>query len=420
MKKHFVFITTAILTITTAIPIIASEAISSKDAQLRPDFTIIVDGSEINFKTANGDAAYPILYKDSTYLPLRAIGEIMGKNVNWDEDNKTITISGKRDTTSSNKDNPDISKKNITIQERQDFTIIIDDIEKTFYSANGTRIYPILYNGSTYLPLRSIGEIMNKEVLWNATDKIVTLNGDFTVTDADSFETVDKEEISSGYIGRKEVQRLALKHALETENTVKFVRTELNKVNGEWVYDIEFYSNEREYDYVIDAETGKVLDHDYNIDNWTKPEINDDIGLEKAKEIALNHAGLKSNNVKFVKTKINYEDGKKIYEIEFYKGNNEYDYEIDATTGKIIDFDYDAENYTSNSDKTLSIDEAKKVILKYIGLNDNDNYFVKYEMDYDDGQLVYEFEIRLGRIEYECKINAKTGAILEIESDYND
>ena len=54
------------------------------------------------------------------------------------------------------------------------------------------RVYPILYNGSTYLPLRAIGEIMNKEVVWNNSTKTITLSGDFTVTDADSFETEER------------------------------------------------------------------------------------------------------------------------------------------------------------------------------------------------------------------------------------
>lgn len=71
----------------------------------------------------------------------------------------------------------------------------MEDDEKEFYSVTGQRVYPILYNGSTYLPLRAIGEIMNKDVVWNNSTKTITLDGDFTVTDADSFET-EKEEIA--------------------------------------------------------------------------------------------------------------------------------------------------------------------------------------------------------------------------------
>ena len=192
MKKRFAIVTAAILVATMAVPTFGA-TIRTADAQLRSDFTIVVDGDEVDFKTSSGDAVYPILYEGTTYLPLRAIGELMGKNVNWDEKNKVITISGERDSTSSNKDNPYIGKKDIRVQERPDFTIVVEDDEKEFYSVTGQRVYPILYNGSTYLPLRAIGEIMNKDVVWNNSTKTITLSGDFTVTDADSFETKKKK-----------------------------------------------------------------------------------------------------------------------------------------------------------------------------------------------------------------------------------
>ena len=208
MKKRFAIVTAAIMAAAMAVPTFGA-TIRTADAQLRSDFTIVVDGDEVDFKTSSGDAVYPILYEGTTYLPLRAIGELMGKNVNWDEKNKVITISGERDSTSSNKDNPYIGKKDIRVQERPDFTIVVEDDEKEFYSVTGQRVYPILYNGSTYLPLRAIGEIMNKDVVWNNSTKTITLSGDFTVTDADSFET-EEEEIANGYIGKESAKNIAL------------------------------------------------------------------------------------------------------------------------------------------------------------------------------------------------------------------
>ena len=45
---------------------------------------------------------------------------------------------------------------------------------------------------------------------------------------------------------------------------------------------------------------------------------------------------------------------------------------------------------------------------------------VKCELDRDDGRWVYELELRNGRTEYECDINAVTGVILDWEVDHND
>ena len=70
------------------------------------------------------------------------------------------------------------------------------------------------------------------------------------------------------------------------------------------------------------------------------------IGPEAAKEAALKHAGFSSSDATFVEAEYDYDDGRMVYEVEFYSGNKEYDYEIDAVTGTIVGYDYDIENYT--------------------------------------------------------------------------
>ena len=65
------------------------------------------------------------------------------------------------------------------------------------------------------------------------------------------------------------------------------------------------------------------------------------ITSEQAKEIALNHAGQSASNVYFDKLELDYDDGMQIYEIEFVSGNMEYEYEIDAATGAILEYEWD-------------------------------------------------------------------------------
>lgn len=61
-----------------------------------------------------------------------------------------------------------------------------------------------------------------------------------------------------------------------------------------------------------------------------------EITLEEAKTIALNNAGLTEAEVTFGEINKELDDGISKYEIEFYAGNVEYDYEIDAKTGEVI------------------------------------------------------------------------------------
>ena len=96
MKRKITLLTTAVLCVgCIAAGAAANEVIREIKAQLRPDFTIEIDGEVKSFKNAKGETVYPVLYDGTTYLPIRAIGEIMGKTVYWYEDEKRIELEFK-------------------------------------------------------------------------------------------------------------------------------------------------------------------------------------------------------------------------------------------------------------------------------------------------------------------------------------
>lgn len=110
----------------------------------------------------------------------------------------------------------------------------------------------------------------------------------------------------------------------------------------------EIVKFEKEYDgaavsNVSVEEHGEQSEHSQTEENQAVSNIS----LEKAKEIALDHAGVKATDATFVKAKSDYEDGRAVFEIEFVvsSGNTikEYDYEIAASDGSIISYDYDIE-----------------------------------------------------------------------------
>ena len=152
-----------------------------------------------------------------------------------------------------------------------------------------------------------------------------------------------------------------------------------------------------------------------------------DIGIEKANEIAISHAGLSSGSVSFVKAKLDTEDGVKVYDIEFYSGNAEYDYEINSATGAIVSFDQDIENYeiptqpaapTQAASSVISVDKAKQIALSHAGVSGAS--LKKVKLDKDDGVRVYEIEFKVGNVEYEYDIDASSGAIISSSSEIDD
>ena len=160
---------------------------------------------------------------------------------------------------------------------------------------------------------------------------------------------VAKSKVSKSYKAAKQItaddaKRIALAHAKLAEKDVTFVKVELElEDNNRYEYDVDFYSGNVEYDYEIDAVSGAILSADRDIENYvipTQPSTtatntqSSEISVERAKQIALSHTGVGS--ARFKKAKLDYENGIKVYEIEFKVGNLEYEYDINVSNGAII------------------------------------------------------------------------------------
>ena len=144
-----------------------------------------------------------------------------------------------------------------------------------------------------------------------------------------------------------------------------------------------------------------------------------------ARRIALEHAGLSENDVAFIRTNKERDNGRMEYEIEFSSGAIKYDYTIDAETGALLSFEADdaEENVTLSFDaadappSVIGQDEAKAVALAHAGVSETDASRLKIELDRDDGRAKYEVEFYAGRVEYSYDIDAASGEILSFEMD---
>lgn len=63
------------------------------------------------------------------------------------------------------------------------------------------------------------------------------------------------------------------------------------------------------------------------------------ISADDAKGIAFSHAGIVAENAEWYKSELDRDDGRRVYEIEFYAGEYGYEYKIDAANGEILKFD---------------------------------------------------------------------------------
>lgn len=270
-------------------------------------------------------------------------------------------------------------------------------------------------------------------------------------------------------VSADEAKAAAIKDAGLDENDVTFSKADFDKEYGEYVYEVEVYADGKEYDYIIRASDGTVITKDVDVDddsvaNTTKKTTakateaattassGSSITLAQAKNVALNDAGVKAANATFTKAKTSTDDGVTEYEIEFIAGNYEYEYEINAKTGAITDKDRDrvssakATNATTKattyddddddddttrattkanttkaaSSNYIGVSKAKSIALNKAGVSSSNARFTTAKLDNDDGVAVYEIEFTSGNYEYDFEINAKTGAIIEWDRDYDD
>ncbi len=149
------------------------------------------------------------------------------------------------------------------------------------------------------------------------------------------------------------------------------------------------------------------------------------ISADKAKKIALGDAKLAEKDVTFVKVELEFENNRLVYDVEFYSGNVEYDYDIDAVSGAIVSADKDIENYvipaqpsTEAKATEISVEKAKQIALSHAGVGSA--RFTKAKIDYENGVKVYEIEFKVGNMEYEYDINVVNGAIVSSSAEIDD
>ena len=253
-------------------------------------------------------------------------------------------------------------------------------------------------------------------------------------------------------ITQKDARKIALEDAGLTEAEVTISAEKLDTENGVAVYEVDFVKGNVKYEYDINAMTGAVYSKSSESTAVPSTEAqtaavnatvaptaenrsnNNYIGLERAKAIALGNAGLSAASVTFTEAKPDFDDGVPNYDLDFYTATHEYDYEIDAQTGAIMDKSVEVNEHAVRETKPaataaptaaateaargfIGVDRAKSIALGHAGVSASSVSFSKAKLDDDDGRGVYEIEFYVGNTEYDYEIDAHSGGIIEYDKD---
>ncbi|MBR4550472.1 MAG: PepSY domain-containing protein [Oscillospiraceae bacterium] len=236
---------------------------------------------------------------------------------------------------------------------------------------------------------------------------------------------------AEGPVDQDGAKAVALADAGLEEKDVSKLSIGHDREDGREVYEVKFRADGVRYEYSVEAESGRILEREIKRSPDTKGKK---VDLEAAKKIALQSAGLQEDGVVFTKAKQEKDDGRRVFDIEFYvEGERVCEFEIDCQTGTVLeehwelwDADDDRTDGTlpgsksgiANAGDVIDLEEAEAIALKNAGKNAEEVVFKKAKLEKDDGRLVYEIKFyEVDGFEYEYEIDALTGELLGFERE---
>ena len=150
-----------------------------------------VEGVPVKCENASGQTMPYISYGGSVYVTLRSVGEWMGKDVGWDAATQTVTLSGSKESQLEANSTYAPQTGTLEVVSSPNMTIQVDGTVRTFTGADGNPVYPLVYQDTTYLPVRAVGELLGKEVEWsNDGDmQIIRIQNAMTDSQTEQLET---------------------------------------------------------------------------------------------------------------------------------------------------------------------------------------------------------------------------------------
>lgn len=278
----------------------------------------------------------------------------------------------------------------------------------------------------------------------------------------------------SSSISQEEATTIALEHAGVAKEDAVSLSVQQEHEDGRDIFEVKFSTQDTEYSYDVAQKDGEIINYNYDstgtppagasegssasgteaqeaqavqeeIDKAQQDQsaaesqaqaVEDAVDEDTAVSIALEHAGV--TEASFHRVELDYEDGREVYEIEFFSGNTEYDYTVARDTGEILSYDQDIEGWglgqgngqgngrqngqgnstSSTAAGPITLEEAVQLVLDRVpGASSED---VRIQLEEEDGRQVYEGEVICNRAEHEFEIDAATGDFIQWSVDYQD
>lgn len=201
----------------------------------------------------------------------------------------------------------------------------------------------------------------------------------------------------------------------EVKNAV-VLDVDKDKDDGIIVYDVDLLKGNKKYNIVYRASDGKKIEYGWELHKYYAKN-GKSISESRCQKLALN----KVKNATVISIVKKTDDGMQVYKVKLKKGDKKYTLEYHASTGKLMEYEWEivtqavasTNGNTGNNNGYIGEDKARSIALDRVP----GAQVIKIEFDTDDGKEVYEIELIDSSFEYEIKIDATTGQIIEFDQD---
>lgn len=211
----------------------------------------------------------------------------------------------------------------------------------------------------------------------------------------------EAKKLSSAGAAEK-LARNKVKGAVVTEVDVDYE-------NGGLVYEVSLHKGSRKYELIYRASDSKLVQYEWEIAGHTGISNRKRLTKSQIKKYAKKYI----KKAKITQVHLDVDDGEEEYKVTMKKGNKTYQLVYAARTGKLMEYKWKISGSAASKTKYIGVAKAKSIAKKKV----SGGTFIKVEFDKDDGVPVYEIEMVKGNREYELTIHAKTGKILEYDSE---
>lgn len=212
-------------------------------------------------------------------------------------------------------------------------------------------------------------------------------------------------------IGLEKAQEIALSAA----GGGVITKSKLDSKYGMLKYEMEIRTGDMKHKIDIDAANGAVIKHEQKMLQKRFNHTGAAVPAAQAQAAALDRTG----GGEVVKCKLDYGKRGVEYDITIVRGNNKYEVDVDANTGRITKYEQKmiTRARIAQDANMLTPDRAKEIAFMQTG----GGVIIKCELDYKKkyATAVYDVEVVKDNVKYEYEINAVNGIIIEYEIDYN-